>query len=133
MLDDFDLDELCRNPEVSYYFRYRLHRRDFHEFRLQDRVRGHYAAKPLYGQLTSAGRVDQAAGYSGEVAALFIPIKARVVHDVSLIVVHIDPQRITLPTGRRNWPAILEAAKDGIREMLAESSPSKRRDNTRLN
>ena len=55
MLDDFDLDELRNVPRVPYYFRYRLHRRDFHQLRVQDRLRGHYTAKPLYGRLRKTG------------------------------------------------------------------------------
>ena len=125
MLDDLDLDELRRVPRVSYYFRYRLHRRDFHELRVQDRLRGHYTAKPLYGRLTPQGRVDRSAGYNGDVAALFVPIEAQTVHDANLILTHIDPQRVTLATGRRNWPVIHEAAEHDIREMLAGSSLSK--------
>jgi hypothetical protein len=127
MLDDLDLDELRRVPRVSSYFRYRLHRRDFHELRVQDRLRGHYTAKPLYGRLTPEGRVDRSAGYNGDVAALFVPIEAQMVHDASLILTHIDPQRVTLATGRRNWPAIREAAEHSIREMLAASALSKQR------
>ena len=122
MLDDFNLDELRRIPRISYYFRYRLHRRDFHDLRVQDRLRGHYTAKPLYGRLTPQGRVDRSTGYNGDVAALFVPIEAQTVHDASLILTHIDPQRVALATGRRNWPAIREAAEHGIREMLAASS-----------
>lgn len=64
---------------------------------------------PLHGKaalrLAPAGRVDRSARYNGDVAALFVPIEARMVHDVSLILTHIDPQRIILATGRRNWPA----------------------------
>lgn len=121
MLDDLDLDELRRVPRVSYYFRYRLHRRDFHELCVQDRLRGHYTAKPLYGRLTPKGRVDRSVGYNGDVAALFVPIEAQKVQDASLILTHIDPERVTLDTGRRNWPAIREAAERGIHEMLAVS------------
>jgi hypothetical protein len=118
MLDGLDLDELRRVPRVSYYFRYRLHRSDFHELRVRNRLRGHYTAKPLYGGLTPKGRVDRSAGYNGDVAALFVPIEAQAVGDVSLILTHIDPQDVTLATGRRNWAAIRKAAERGIREML---------------
>jgi hypothetical protein len=121
MLDDLDLEELRRVPRVPYYFRYRLHRHHFHELRVQDRLRGHYTAKPLYGRLTPKGRVDRSAGYNGDVAALFVPIEAQMVQDASLILTHIDPQCVTLATGRRNWPVIREAAEHSIREMLAAS------------
>ena len=121
MLDDLDLSEVRRIPRISYYFRYRLHRRDFHDLRVQDRLRGHYTAKPLYGRLTPQGRVDRSAGYNGDVAALFVPMEAQTVHDARLILTHIDPRRVTLATGRRNWPAIHEAAEHDIRETLAGS------------
>src|SRR5574340_94954 len=125
MLDDLDLDELRRVPRVPYYFRYRLHRHDFHDLLVQDRLRGHYTAKPLYGRLTPDGRVDRSAGYNGDVAALFVPIEAQTVHDESQILTHIDPRRGRLATGRRNSPAIREAAEHGIREMLVGSALSK--------
>ncbi len=114
-----DLDELRHVPRVSYYFRYRLHRCDFHELRVQDRLRGYYTAKPLYGRLTPEGRVDRSAGHNGDVAALFVPIEAQRVRDARLILTHIDPRRVTLATGRRNWPAIRKFAEHSIREMLA--------------
>jgi hypothetical protein len=53
------------------------------------------------------------------VAALFIPVEARRLEDVKVVLTHLDPQRITLPDGRRNWTAIWAAAEHGIRETLA--------------
>jgi len=35
------------------------------------------AAKPLYGRLTRAGKVDRSAGFNGQVAVIFIPARAR--------------------------------------------------------
>jgi hypothetical protein len=128
VLDDLDLDELRRVPRVAYYFRYRLHRSDFHELCAQNRLQGHYAAKPLHGRLTPRGRVDRTAPYNGDVAALFVPVEARTFDEVSLLLTHIAPQRIALASGRRNWPAIREAAEHGIREMLGLSSDSERLD-----
>lgn len=119
MLQDLDLEELRRMPRIGYYFRYPLHHGDFHELRLKDRLRGHYTAKPLYGRLTSEGRVDRSSGFNGDVAALFIPVEARSARAVKLVLTHLDPQRITLPDGRRNWPVIREAAEHRIGEMLA--------------
>jgi len=119
MLDELDLAELQRQPRVSRYFRYPLHRRDFHEFRVGDRLGGHYAAKPLYARLTPKGGVDRASGYSGEVAALFVPREARTPGDAELVLSPVDPERVVRPDGRRNWPAIRAAAEDGIRRMLA--------------
>jgi hypothetical protein len=128
MLDDLDLDELRRVRRVSYYFRYPLHRRDFHEFRVRGGVRGHYAAKPLYGRLTSEGRVDRSAGYNGDVAALFVPVEAVAVEDASVVLAHVDPRRVASATGRKNWPVIRAAAERGLREMLGvppESVPNR--------
>ena len=119
IIDDLDLDELRRIPRVSYYFRYPLHRHDFRDLDVEGSLRGHYAAKPLYGCLTPKGEVDRSAGYNGDIAALFVPIEARTVKDASLILIHIAPARVALPSGRRNWPAIRGAAEHGIRNMLS--------------
>jgi hypothetical protein len=35
-----------------------------------------------------------------------------------LLLTHIAPQEIVLPSGRRNWPAIRTAAADSILQML---------------
>lgn len=118
MLADIDLDALRSIPQVSYYFRYPLHRRDFHDVRLRDRVCGHYAAKPLYDRLTAKKRVDRSSGYNGDVASLFVPSDTKSLHDVRLLLTHIAPHDIVLPSGRRNWPAIRAAAKDSILQML---------------
>lgn len=114
MLQDLDLGELRRMPRIAYYFRYPLHHKDFRELRSGNSLRGHYTAKPLYGRLTPQGRVDRSAGFNGDVAALFISIEARTVRDAQLVLAHLDPDRITLPNGRRNWPAIREAAEQCI-------------------
>lgn len=119
MFKDLDLSELRRIPRISYYFRYPLHHGNFHELRLDDRLCGHYTAKPLYGRLTAEGKVDRSAGYNGDVAALFIPTEAQSVQAAQLVLTHMEPQRITLPNGRRNWPAIREAAQHRLCELLA--------------
>ena len=49
MIDDLDLDELRKSRRIGYYFRYPLHRNNFHDLRIGNRVYGHYTAKPLYG------------------------------------------------------------------------------------
>lgn len=123
MLDDLDLAALRRQPDVARYFRYPLQRRDFRELRVGDRPRGHYAAKPLYNRLTPQGRVDRSSGYSGEVAALFVPREARTPDETELVFAHMDPTRVAQPGGRRNWSAIRAAAESGIRDMLTASSP----------
>lgn len=124
MLRDLNLDALRRIPRISYYFRYPLHYSDFHELREQGRLRGHYTAKPLHGRLTPKGRVDRSASYRGDVAALFVPVDAQTTADVRVVVTHMAPRRITLTTGRRNWPAIRMAAEQGIRDALAMPLPA---------
>jgi hypothetical protein len=119
MIDDLNLDELRRIPRVSYYFRYPLHRQDFHELKLQNNdVRGHYAAKPLYSGLKPDRRVDRSTGYSGDIAALFVPLEAQTVKETSIMLSHLARQRIMLPNGHRNWPAIRETAENSIRKAL---------------
>ena len=118
MVDDLDLDALYALPRIRHYFRYRLHRTDVRELRVQDRVAGHYAAKPLYGRLTADGRVDRASGYSGDIAALFVPADARTPDDVRLVLARVPPADILLPTGRRDWRAIHGAAEARITETL---------------
>ncbi|MBD8873620.1 hypothetical protein [Rhodanobacter sp. DHB23] len=117
-LDTIDLDALRRSPRVSCYFRYRLHRSDFHELRVADQLHGHYASKPLHARLTPQGRVDRSSSYSGDVAVLFIPGDARTTDDASVILTHIDPRQVALESGRRNWPAIHQAAREAIRGKL---------------
>ena len=119
MVDDLDLGELRRVRRISYYFRYPLHRHDFLELNTEGRLWGHYAAKPLYGIFLPNGQVDRSAGYNGDIVALFVPIEARTVHDVCLIIAHIPPEHVALANGRRNWRAIRAAAEQGICEMLA--------------
>lgn len=119
MLQDIDLGELRRIPRIAYYFRYPLHHGNFRELRLDDRVRGHYTAKPLYGRLTPQGRVDRSAGYNGDVAALFVPIDAKTLEAAEVVLTHLDPRCVTRPDGRRNWPAIREAAERRLGELLA--------------
>lgn len=121
MIDGVDLEDLRHVRRISYYFRYPLHRHDFHELNASGRLRGHYAAKPLYGRLTSAGRVDRSAGYNGDIAALFVPIDARDAYTARLVLTHIAPDRIVLPSGERNWPAIRAASERAIRETLERS------------
>jgi hypothetical protein len=55
MFQDLDLGELRRMPRIGYYFRYPLPRDSFRELRVEDRLRGHYTAKPLYGRLSIDG------------------------------------------------------------------------------
>ena len=120
MIDDLNLDDLRRIPRLSYYFRYPLHRQDFHEFKLPNNdVRGHYAAKALYSGLKPDRRVDRSTGYSGDIATLFVPLEAKIVNETSIIISHLARQRIMLPNGHRNWPAIRAAAENSIYEALS--------------
>jgi len=119
MLEDLDLADLWRQPHILRYFRYPLHRRDFHELRVEARPMGHYAAKPLYARLTPQGRVDRSSGYSGEVAALFVPREAVTPGEAEVVLARMDPRYVVRPGGARNWPAIRAAAEGGIRDMLA--------------
>ena len=118
MLEHLDLDNLRKFPQVAYYFRYKLHQSDFHDLRWEDRSLGDYAAKPLYDSLTPTGQVDRSSGYNGDIASLFVPAAAGSVHDVRLLLTHIAPLDILLPSGRRNWLAIRSAARDSILQML---------------
>ena len=118
MIEALDLEALRRVPRISYYFRYPLHRHDFHELNSRGRLRGHYAAKPLYGRLKPDGKVDRSAGYNGDIAALYVPLDARSVDDASVVIAHIEPHEVVLEDGRRNWPAIRDAAEQGILQTL---------------
>lgn len=126
MIDDLDLEELRRVRRTSYYFRYPLHRDDFHELKVRETIQGHYTAKPLYGRLTPRGHVDRSAGYNGDIAALYVPVEARKVDDVHLLVTHIDPAEVALPSGQRNWPAIRAAAEHEILDAIV--GPLRKRD-----
>ncbi|MCC6288899.1 MAG: hypothetical protein IT249_13535 [Chitinophagaceae bacterium] len=102
MIDDLDLDELRRRPGIGYYFRYSLHRNDFHDFKIGDHVYGHYTAKPLYGRLTPEGHVDKSAGFNGDVAVIYVPLEAGNTGKAELLISHTAPKNIQLPTGKRN-------------------------------
>lgn len=118
MIDDLDLDKLRKIRRIGYYFRYPLHRDNFHELRIRDHTYGHYTAKPLYGRLTAQGRVDKSAGLNGDVAILFVPSEARTFDDVELFIAHTTPANIQLPGGKRNWKEINETAVKFITEQL---------------
>jgi hypothetical protein len=77
------------------------------------------AAKPLYGKLTAAGKVDRASDFSGKIAIIFIPSPARSLKRVRLLFARMAKARVTLPNGKRNWPAIRQAAEKAVRKKLA--------------
>ena len=120
MIDDLNLDELRKAGRIGYYFRYPIHRNDFHDLRINDHIHGHYTAKPLYGHLTPEGRVDKSAGFNGNVAVLFVPLAAKTADDVKLFISHTAPKNIQLPTGKRNWRKINDVAVKFLTKHLEE-------------
>jgi hypothetical protein len=110
-------------PGFRHWFRYRLHRDDFHPLRADDgadaRLLGYYTAKPLYGKLDASGRVDRSAGFDGGIVALFVPSPARSWKRARLLRTRIPRDRVAGIDGRRNWPAIRRAAETAIRRSIA--------------
>ena len=121
-----DLSGLARIPRFRHYFRYPLHAHDFHPLREGERLRGYYAAKPLYGKLDARGRVDRSSGFDGRIAGVFIPSPARSLKHAQLFFTRMRKDRI-MRDGRRNWPAILAAAEQAIGAKGATELPSRRR------
>ncbi len=121
MIDDLDLKEIRKVRKIGYYFRYPLHRSDFHELTLDGNLRGHYTAKPLYGRLTSEGRVDKSAGFNGDIAALFVSLEAVSAHDVKTYITHTDPEKIQTSNGKKDWDVINTAAERCIKANIASS------------
>jgi len=119
MFEEFDLKALRRVPQFAYYFRYPLHHSDFHEVREQRRLLGRVAAKPLYGRLTRAGKVDRSAGFNGQVAVIFIPARARTPRAATVLLTKMPRRQVTKADGRRNWEAIYEAAETAVRNHCA--------------
>ncbi len=118
MIDEFNLDELRKTRRIGYYFRYPLHRTNFHELKINDHIFGHYTAKPLYGHLTTNGFVDKSAGFNGDIAVLYVPLQAKNLDDVELFISHTAPNNIQLPTGKRNWKKINKTAVKSLKERL---------------
>ena len=119
MIDDLDLEELRKIPRFSFYFRYPLHRNNFYDLEIKNRLRGHYTAKPLYGRLTAEGRVDKSAGFNGDIAALFVPLDAETVQEAELFITHTDPIKIVTSEGTKNWKAINAIAEQSIKKRIA--------------
>ena len=121
MIDDLDLDELRKSRRIGYYFRYPLHRNNFHDLRIGKQLYGHYAAKPLYGKLTPEGHVDRSSGFNGDVAVLFVPLAAGDPADAELFIAHTAPENLVLPAGKRNWKKINETAAAFLTKRLQEN------------
>lgn len=108
-------------PGFAHWFRYPLHRQDFHPLLADDdvaRLLGYYAAKPLYGHLDARGRLDRSKGFNGGIVAVFVPSPARSWRHARLIRARMPVGRVGLADGRRNWPAIRSAAEASIRRSL---------------
>jgi hypothetical protein len=118
MFKNMSLGALRRNPRIAYYFRYPLHHGDFHELREEGRLVGRYAAKPLFGKLTTKGNVDRSAGYNGQVAVIFIPARARTARSAQLMLTRMPREKVKLPNGKRNWSAIRAVASKAVRRKV---------------
>lgn len=117
MLSQEDVDAARRDRRVSFYFRYRLHPKDFRELRGGGKLCGHYTAKPLYGRLTQAGRVDRSGGYDGRIAILFLPEPVDPAR-LQLLLIRLPSARLTTSSGHRNWPVIRQSAESALRREL---------------
>lgn len=110
-LDPADIPRL--RPDLRAWFRYPLHRRDFHALDRDARLLGHYAAKPLYARLDAHGRVDRASGFDGRIAGLFLPATTEDWPALELLFAETDPallQAVT-PMRRRDLAAKAIAAR----------------------
>ena len=121
-LDPADLPRVL--PGFRHWFRYPLHRHDFHALRDAQALRllGYYSAKPLYGKLDASGRVDRSSGFDGRVAGVFVPSPARSWTQAELFFVEMSRQAVARADGRRNWPAINAAAECALRQRLDRAS-----------
>jgi hypothetical protein len=117
-LDPADLPRAL--PGVRHWFRYPLHRHDFHALRdaRARRLLGYYSAKPLYGTLDASGRVDRSAGFDGRIAGVFVPSPARSWVQAELFFAEMPKPEVARADGRRNWPAINAAAESALRDRL---------------
>ncbi|TXH83800.1 MAG: hypothetical protein E6Q77_03650 [Rhizobium sp.] len=117
-LDPADLPRVL--PGIRHWFRYPLHRHDFHALRdaRARRLLGYYSAKPLYGTLDASGRVDRSAGFDGRIAGVFVPSPARSWVQAELFFAEMPKRDVARADGRRNWPAIKATAEHELRERL---------------
>ncbi len=110
-------------PRMRHWFRYPLHRDDFHALRSDDRrLLGYYSAKPLYGRLDRHGRVDRSQGFNGQIAGVFVPAPARSWKHADLFFTEMEPAAVARLDGKRNWPAINAAAERELHARLGIDS-----------
>jgi hypothetical protein len=111
-----DWGQFDRDERLRHYFRYKLHEKDFRPATDgQGRTLGHFYAKPLYGRLDDRGRVDKTVGFNGEIAIAFAePDAGR----LTVLFARLPKEEIARRDGRKNWPAIREAARRRICEHL---------------
>ena len=105
-------------PQFRHYFRYPLHAADFRELRVDARLLGYYAAKPLYGKLDAHGRVDRGSGFNGDVMAVFVPSPARSLKRARLVRARMPRAHVRRADGRRDWAAIRRVAERAILRSL---------------
>lgn len=121
----FPMEDLRRQRRIGYYFRYPLERKDFRPLNLDGRALGDFSAKALYNDLNDRGEVDRQSGFSGDVAALFVPEGARSAAEAMVFLAQTDPARLVRANGTRNWPEILDTARDRILEFLREGDDAR--------
>ena len=104
--------------DFGYWFRYPLHRHDFHPLRDTHAARllGYYSAKPLYARVDAQGRVDRASGFDGRIAGVFVASPARSWRQAELFFATMPASAVAGRDGKRNWPAINAAAERALRE-----------------
>jgi hypothetical protein len=111
-----DWGQFDRDERFRYYFRYKLHEKDFRPaIDGQGRTLGFSYAKPLYGRLDDRCRVDKSAGFNGEIAIAFAEPEEG---HLTLLFTHMPKEEIAGAAGRKRWPAIREAARRRICEHL---------------
>lgn len=107
-------------PDFGYWFRYPLHRHDFHPLRdaTASRLLGYYSAKPLYARVDEHGRVDRASGFDGRIAGVFVASPARSWKQASLFFTTMPARDVAGADGHRNWPAINAAAERVLHKIF---------------